>query len=101
MPNGKSRNLYLPNKLLNVHNLELASSNFSCQNPEDASSLLKYLALANCDIISSRVGSLKCSLCIVRLRSFGYIDSELSILFVNNNKGTHTFSWFINLFDDV
>ncbi len=79
-PNGSRRNLYLPKGLLNVHSLELASSSFSCQNPDDASSLLKYSAFANCDIISSLVGSLKCSLFIALFRSLGSIQT-LGFLF--------------------
>lgn len=41
----------------------------SCQNPEDASNLLKYFALANCDMISSQVGNLKCSLVMAQFKS--------------------------------
>ncbi|XP_072769508.1 uncharacterized protein [Nerophis lumbriciformis] len=53
MPYGRRRNLYLPSGVLNVHSLELSSSSFICQKPDEASNLLNHFAPANCAMISS------------------------------------------------
>ena len=75
IPKGNLGDQYLPNGLLNVHSFELASSNFSCQNPDDASNLLKYFAFANCDMIFSLVGSFKFSLLIALFKFLGSIQT--------------------------
>ena len=67
-PNGSRRDQYLPNGVLNVQNFELSSSSFNCQNRWVQSIFEKYFPPDIFAIISSRVGSLKCSLRISLLK---------------------------------
>ena len=55
MPNGNLLNMYRPNGVLKVHNLALAWSSCTCQNPELASRTENNLALGMRDAISSMV----------------------------------------------
>ena len=66
--NGNIWYLYLPSGIIKVHNLELSSSNCSCQNPFELSSLENIFAPPIQTIISSRVGNYKCSWRIAFLR---------------------------------
>ena len=71
MPNGSLLNLYLPNGVAKVQSWEELGVNFSCQNPDFASSFDSTLAPANCAITSTREGSLKRSLLMALFRFRG------------------------------
>ena len=68
IPNGNRWFLYLPSGVLKVHNLELSSSNCSCQNPFEQSNLENIFAQAILAIASSRVVNSKCPQRIALLR---------------------------------
>ena len=61
IPNGNFWYLYLPSGVIKVHNLELSSSNSSCQNPFELSNLENIFAPAILTITSSSVSNLKYS----------------------------------------
>lgn len=70
-------NLYRPNVLLNVHNLELDSYNWIYQKPLTASSFGKYFAWYMFSMTFSTVFSGKCSRCMTMYRSLKSIQIRI------------------------
>lgn len=77
VPNGIRLNLYRPNVLLNVHNLELDSYNWIYQKPLTASSFRKYFAWYMFSMTFSTVFSGKCSRCMTMYRSLKSIQIRI------------------------
>ena len=70
-PNGILSHLYLPHRVLNVVRRLLLKSKSTCQNPDVASFMVKYLDCASSGRMSSRVLAYHWFLLIALFRSFG------------------------------
>ena len=70
-PNGILSHLYLPHEVLNVVRRLLLKSKGTCQNPDVASFMVKYLDCASCGKMSSRVLAYHWFLSIALFKSFG------------------------------
>ena len=70
-PNGILSHLYLPHRVLNVVRRLLRKSKSTCQNPDVASFMVKYLDCASSGRMSSRVLAYHWFLLIALFRSFG------------------------------
>ena len=70
-PNGILNHLYLPHEVLNVVSRLLLKPNSTCQNPDVASFMVKYLDCASSGKMSSRVLAYHWFLLIALFKSFG------------------------------